>query len=65
MLSATERHGVEIWHPYALLHDLKQPVDFVAGAEVLDVLPNEANASSYAIFEGQPPSHWNDSPTLS
>ena len=25
--SATERDGLEIWHPYALLHYLKKPVD--------------------------------------
>lgn len=85
MLSATERDGLEIWHPYALLHYLKKPVDLLtvnaaehvitgsgrdrlfpsASVEVLDALPNAANGSSYAIFEGPPRSQRNDSPTLS
>lgn len=85
LLSATERDGLEIWHPYALLHYLKKPVDLLtvnadehvitgsgrgrrvpgASVEVLDALPHAANGSSYAIFEGQPHSQWNDSPTLS
>lgn len=29
LLSATERDGLEIWHPYALLHHLKKPVDLL------------------------------------
>lgn len=36
-----------------------------ASVEVLDAPPNAANRLSYAIFEGQPLSQRNDSPTLS
>jgi hypothetical protein len=43
LLTATERDGLEIWHPYARLRYLKKPVDLLtlAYAQVIAV-PVEA-----------------------
>ena len=52
--SATERDGVEIWHPYALLHYLKKPVDSLTldADERVITVPVESALSPSALRGG-------------